>query len=555
MKKSTFISILFVCQFSILFAQDIEKNLVSKISAITVYTQAGLVSETGKAGIEAGKTTLIFNDIPSGIDISHIHVHAENGLKILAVVHRFPDVFATVDALEVKPYNDSMQNLKDQVHVIASAKDALMEEKNLLLANKSIGGQNTGVNVTELQKAADFYRARLADINKQYIKLEKQERSINEYVVRLQNKLIELNNRVNSTSHKVAVTVYSSARTNATLQLQYLTSGTGWAPSYDIKVKDINSPIQLDYHAKIFNSTGVPWEGVKLTVSTADPYQSADKPSLTPWTLDYEMESDYKKAYNGTYSGGQGNENAYAPKANMSSIYLDGSNRAGDATVSFSEVYASELSVDFEIKEPGIIPSDGKPYKVDVQSVTLPASYVYFSVPKLDKDAFLVAQVTGWESLNLVEGPADIYYGDNYTGQSYINTRYANDTLDISLGRDKKVTVTRVKKEDYTKSRLLGLSRTDNYIYELSVRNNNYKAISIELYDQVPVAQESDITVDVNEISGAARDNLSGKLTWKMDVAPSETKTVKFVFSVKYPKYRKVKVMKYRKIAAPSRCM
>ena len=61
-----------------------------------------------------------------------------------------------------------------------------------------------------------------------------------------------------------------------------------------------------------------------------------------------------------------------------------------------------------------------------------------------------MASITGWENLNLIEGPANIFYGGTYIGQSTIDTRFANDTLDLSLGRDKKVAITRTKKQDFS---------------------------------------------------------------------------------------------------------
>ena len=85
---------------------------------------------------------------------------------------------------------------------------------------------------------------------------------------------------------------------------------------------------------------------------------------------------------------------------------------------------------------PYTIPSDGKNHQVGVQEQELTSSYKYYCTPKLDLDAFLFAQVTGWEGLNLLAGPAYIYFEGTYVGESLLDLAGVGDTLDISLGRD-----------------------------------------------------------------------------------------------------------------------
>ncbi len=67
-----------------------------------------------------------------------------------------------------------------------------------------------------------------------------------------------------------------------------------------------------------------------------------------------------------------------------------------------------------------------------------PVNYVYYSIPKLDKDVFLIAELSNWTKLNLLSGKSSIYYKGTFTGQSEINANSTKDTLEISLNRDKK---------------------------------------------------------------------------------------------------------------------
>ena len=37
----------------------------------------------------------------------------------------------------------------------------------------------------------------------------------------------------------------------------------------------------------------------------------------------------------------------------------------------------------------------------------MPANYEYHSIPKLDESVYLVAQISGWEKLNLLNGESE----------------------------------------------------------------------------------------------------------------------------------------------------
>lgn len=197
-------------------------------------------------------------------------------------------------------------------------------------------------------------------------------------------------------------------------------------------------------------------------------------------------------------------------------------------------------SFEFAISVPYTIPSDGKNHQVGVKEQELVSSYKYFCIPKLDLDAFLFAQVTGWEGLNLLAGPAFIYFEGTYVGESLLDLAGVNDTLDISLGRDKGVTVQRTKRKDYSQRQVVGSKRTESVGWEISVRNNKAQPIELVISDQFPVAVRSEIEVKLDDNGGASVNTEKGFLTWKERVEPRTSKQLRFGYSVKVPKVRMV---------------
>ncbi|MCE9539322.1 MAG: DUF4139 domain-containing protein [Bacteroidetes bacterium] len=164
------------------------------------------------------------------------------------------------------------------------------------------------------------------------------------------------------------------------------------------------------------------------------------------------------------------------------------------------------------------------------------AEYTHFSAPKLDKDAFLVAKITNWDELNLVAGNVNIYFDGTFVGESYINPNNLTDTLDLTLGRDKNIVVTRAKQKDKTKEKIIGEDKVKTVTYEITVRNTKSTASNFYLQDQIPVSQNKELVILLVESSGATLDENSGLLNWKLNIKPKETKKITFTYSVKYPK-------------------
>jgi len=208
----------------------------------------------------------------------------------------------------------------------------------------------------------------------------------------------------------------------------------------------------------------------------------------------------------------------------------------------YADIFVPELSAEFNIEKAYSIPSDDKPYIVDVVKYELPTIYKYYAVPKLEKDAFLLARITNWQDLNLIEGTANIYFAGTFVGQSYISTRKTSDTLDISLGRDKKVLITRTKLKDYSSVKYIGSNRKETSAYRMVVKNNRKVPINIEILDQIPVSQNSDIEVSAVEISNALKNDLTGELKWNFKIEPAKAETIDLTFVVKYPKNKPLNI-------------
>ena len=196
----------------------------------------------------------------------------------------------------------------------------------------------------------------------------------------------------------------------------------------------------------------------------------------------------------------------------------------------------NSTSFSFDIEIPYSILNDGKVATVEMKTMEVPAQYEYYCVPKLDQDAFLTAKITDWNDLNLLEGESNLFFEGTFLGKAIINPKTAGDTLNISLGRDKNISVKRVSVKEYSKKQLLGSNKIDYRTFEINIRNNKKQSINLIVEDQFPVSTMKEVEVDKIESKEAELDSETGKLKWTIQLEPGKEKKVGFKYSVKYPK-------------------
>ena len=237
------------------------------------------------------------------------------------------------------------------------------------------------------------------------------------------------------------------------------------------------------------------------------------------------------------YQQNRGDDLTMASGSTGSTQYIvDGVAVQNTSINEYVSVDNSGINTSFDIDLPYTIPCDGQKHLVAIKKYELPATYRYYAVPKIDKDAFLEAQVTNWEDLNLLPGQSNIFYEGTYVGQGTIDVRNIKDTITLSLGRDKKIVVKRERDTKLRSVKTIGTNVRETFAYTISVRNTRKEPINLIVQDQLPVSTDKDLLIEDIENANAVRNELTGLLTWNLSAGPNETKNIPFGFTVKYPK-------------------
>ncbi|HMV08323.1 MAG TPA: mucoidy inhibitor MuiA family protein [Cyclobacteriaceae bacterium] len=609
-----------------------EKELKTEIKEVTVFLKGAQIFETGSVVIPQGNTILKVKGLSSFVDEKSVQVKATGDFTILSVNHSLNHV----NELKKNEKADSLTKVMEAIDLSIDYEnaraDVLKEKKSILDENRNLGGQNSGASITQLKQAMDFYEIEVAKIKSEQIKIRRTLEAKNGELVALQQQLKEVNDRPVWPSGEIEIRVAAEAQTNAKFTITYMVGNAGWYPKYDVRVKDIKSPLQLIYKAELFQNTGIDWKNVKLRFSNGSPNQSGMVPTLLPWNLTYARYTHLqpniyygldavrsvqgrvtaaedgsalpgasvivKGTTIGTVTDGGGNYALTLPNGasaltisyigyrtedvtiNQSKInvameadqaqlseavvtagglsgrangitlrgysnrrslaYKASAVKAEDAQSLATNVIENQTTVEIEVATPYTVKSNGEKLMIDLKKYDIDALYEYYAIPKLDKDAFLMARIINWDQYSLLEGEANLYFEDAFVGRSILDAKSLQDTLSISLGRDRSIVISREKNEQFSKRKVLSGNIQETKGFKIVVRNKKSQAINLTLFDQVPVSIIDDITVTLVELSKAKFDKKTGQVAWDLNIDPQQQKEINLQYEVKYPKNESV---------------
>jgi TonB-dependent SusC/RagA subfamily outer membrane receptor len=607
MKKLTLLFLLFS---AISFAQK-PVFTTAKVKSATVYFNAAELSQTTSVNLSAGTSEIVIKNVADYLNENTVQIGAPSSVTVLSV--QFTQNY--ISEYDIDETNPAIKKVRDSIiwterEIKKVNIEAQSNQQTILLldANKSVAGENSGLNVAELMKMVDFYKAKRAELNNNIVALKEKETKLNQKLSALKSKL-EINSQKEekNSKGKLIIQVMNEVAGLVNLDINYITNTASWQPFYDLRADNVNSPINMMYKAQVTQWTGIDWKKVNLTLSSGNPNQNNQAPELSSWFLKYaSIEKKYKvNGYTSieevpiasldqilqgkaegmsvaTGSGQPGNSSSVRIRGmstlNMKSepLYiLNGTpisseefrnlnensiksvNVLGDSQATslygsrgangvvvmttkqmddYTTIQENQLNVSFDIDIPYDILSNSKPHSVALKDIKLPATYKYYAAPRVEKEAFLLAEINDYSKYNLLPGEANIIFEGLYVGKTIINPNQTSDTLSLSMGRDKKITINREKVIDKSGTRFLSSKKEQTFTFDITVRNNKKEMVTMLLKDQYPLSTDKEIEIELTEKDGAKENKETGILTWDIKLNPNETKKFRISYKVKYPK-------------------
>lgn len=533
MKHFILVGFLFFSGF--LFAQK-PIFTTAKVKAATVYFNSVELAQSTTANLPKGTSEIVVKNVADYLNENTLQIGAPSTVTVLSV--QFTNNYISEYEIDekspmIKAVRDSIRLVEKEILKINNAKETEVKTIELLDKNQQVSGLNSGLNVAELIKMMAFYKAKRSEGRNAIDGLEERKVRLNETLLKLKSKLEISTKKEEKTSQgKLVIQVMNDVAGVVDFDINYISNNASWSPFYDLRADNITSPINMMYKAQVIQNTGIDWKKVKLTLSSGNPNQNNQAPILNAWWLQYQNNQHLYENYN---RKDQVMRNQIQSVTN--GVVAEAAQEMDDSSISnYTTVTENQLNISFDIDIPYDILSNGKVHSVALKELQLSSTYKYYAAPRVEKESFLLAEISDYSKYNLLPGEANIIFEGLYVGKTYINANQTSDTLNLSMGRDKKISLKREKVVDKSGTKFLSSKKEQTFTYDITVRNNKKEAVQLLLKDQYPLSPDKEMEVTLDESSAAKVNVETGILTWDLNLKPNETKKIRLSYKVKYPK-------------------
>lgn len=537
--------------------------LDSAITHVTVYPEWAYVIRTATVDLKAGDARLSLDELPAWIDSESIRVSIDNpdGITLQGASTRTTYLARStqeeVNAAEdkVTALSDQIEDLNAELAVLQEMKQYLSELKVYSVAATPQEAAVRDVSVEEMAAVQAHLKEQMLDNARATAKVQRQVRDLRPKLQAAQRAFNDLRSRIQLEQKQIVIDLTAEKPGKATLRVGYLISGASWYPAYDARTQSANGKLELSARAIVQQSTGEDWTDASLTLSTIQPYLTREKPELTPWIIGRSNMPDFETAQADnlgallTNSRSGGNEFAVQRLSKVQSRQFEYNRNNAEAQAAWAQVCANSINlrrvvravedrgttVEFDVAGTHTVTADGKPAELPLGQAALAAAPRYSSAPAVSKSTYQTAQMRNTGPFPVLPGEVRIYTDGSFVAKSSLPFVAQNEKFELFLGLDERIKVTR--ELDYSKSSTASWSgkKRMSVAYQIEVKNYYDRAVTIDVSDQIPVSEDKQIAVKVEDITPGTDAMDKGILTWNLTLEPGETKTLRFAFRVDYP--------------------
>lgn len=319
------------------------------------------------------------------------------------------------------------------------------------------------------------------------------------------------------------------------LSVNYISQGAYWNPQYEIRSEGTDTPLRLTTRATLRQTTGVEWKNVKLSLVNGTPTSHNQLPELEPWFIHLASPANAMKK-SGYVVEDDRIVTAMANYSVENEVAYDADEDESEPVGAGFEMESNQFSVSYEVATPYTIRSGQAETLVTLTQQQIPAEYQYIAAPNMSPEAYLVARVKDFSQYGLISAPATVVFDNMQVGRTYLDAAEQEGTLTVTLGVDPRIIIKREEVKDKTGQKFLSSTAERTLTYDLQLKNSKREPIKLEIRDRYPLTTNDAVHVELLQSSGATVDSEKGYMSWEVELASGESKSLRVSYKVKYPK-------------------
>ncbi|HEU4471984.1 MAG TPA: DUF4139 domain-containing protein [Flavisolibacter sp.] len=525
------------------------------LEAATVYLGYGAeLVHQARVRVTPGTRTIVLSGLSTTADLNSLQIACPENVAILS--HRLqpftPPPVAILPNPAARVLEDSIMQLQKLVNRLdnqVSIEQEMLNKTGVLIETTVNTSGNKTIASAEVLKLVDYYNARIEKCKTAIFNLKEKKDVLLLAISALRSRMATIipPAPVNAKPYgQLMLQVLCRSVQEIPVSISYYTRSAGWAPLYDIRVNGKTNKVKMVYKASLTQTTGIDWKRTKLTLSTGTPSFGVTAPELQPWQLQLHVPALYKDLQANAKLRSRSDKEIQAltdSKLVDEEVAATGYAAAPidpSTLQQYTTLVQGQLNNNYEIDLPYDITGDGELHSVTIREREVSCLLMNYAIPKQVKESYLLARLASWQELDLLPGTANIIVDETYLGKTSIDPETTSDTLNISLGKDRRIAVSRQPVKEMTSVTGLGSNIRQVYGFEISVKNNKLTDVSIVVKDQYPLSTMKEIEVKLESADGAEVNAETGLLTWKLDLKPGESRKLRFSYSIKAPKDKRV---------------
>jgi uncharacterized protein (TIGR02231 family) len=521
-----------------------EIDVTSSIDAVTVYPDGATVTRLINIDLPAGDTTLIAKDFPPGLDPASLRVEGEGaaGVTIGAIDARPPRAERPVIAPEIEKrietLRDERQVLDDKI-AAETARKAFAQR----FANNvpfGLGEKGEARPLTEWRAAFGAVAEEIVTADNAMREARLKQREIDRELARLDAQL-----KTNpSRKMEVRVDLAANGAGRSAFRVSYTVRGARWSPLYDARLdsggKERKPALELIRRAEIMQQTGEDWSDVALSVSTVRTAKGGSAPELRPLIVRFPqpVPPPPRPLLGGRMDEQRAPASAAAPEPAQDAAVAKA--QSAPAVEREAAVESSGYQVVYRVPGRISVAANEGAKSFRVASAKIAPDLLARATPALDEIAFIEASFRQDDEAPLLPGRIALYRDGIYVGRGQMALTPKDETVRLGFGADDKVKVSRTTlKQVEGSAGFVSSAKTDRREYKTTVRNHHEWPIKVIIEDQIPVSEVEDIKVEMLPATPppSERDarERRGVMAWNFDLAPGDSKEIKFGWRMRWP--------------------
>lgn len=569
-----------------LAGNTVETN--GALSDVIVYRGQATVIRTLDVELPDGSSEIIVGNLPDKLITDTLSAQAPEGVTISSVRYR-----------EKKADEDTRQEVKDLEAKIEQARnDQYQTKRNLeieewmfakfsryweLPQNIGTSDQNRPILQPEgLEKLAGYLEKRSMEWHQNRVKDEFKQQDIEKELGKLNKKLQELKEQVNSSEKQAVVSATQSRKGRVKIKLSYIVEGANWFPQYNLRAQPAKGVTSVEYNALVFQASGEDWNDVAVKLSTALPAMVAASPAVEPMkvklgnpapilssdkttrAIDYAAAPSAKpeqfQDLSKQVQAYEGQRREAATKGKMGEMALNqaaSSNQLLELQADREAVQVIRtqtrkiarvegVSVTYDIPGRLWVPSKTEQQLVNIASFESKSDFITVSTPILTDYAYVEGSISNDSDTILLAGPANMYREGEFAGKGQIDLVTKGEKFTAGFGVDSQIRISREIKDKKVDT-MFG-NRVDKFEYRLAIENYKGAAVKLRLLERIPYTEDAGLEIkdfETNTPISTDQDYVrtlkdKGILRWDLELAPNtvsdKARIITYGYTMKYDK-------------------